>query len=109
MVLNARLLINLCIYTYIVTVAFRMILSTKLFNCSSFLIAYQNGTPHLGQQYNKYKVILLSIGIIVIKSKGTRVVTYTCRYSCGHLIPIIQLCQDELGIKGPLEYLQVYR
>jgi len=27
------------------------------------------------------------------------VITYTCRYSSGHLIPIIQSCQDELGIK----------
>ena len=44
-------------------------------------------------------VILQSIGIIVIKSKETRVIAYTCRYSKGHLIPIIQLCQDELGIK----------
>ena len=26
-------------------------------------------------------------------------VTYTCRYSSGHLIPIIQLCQDKLGIE----------
>jgi len=34
---------------------------------------------------------------------------YTCRYSSGHLIPMIQSCQDELGIKCPLEYLQVYR
>ena len=59
---------------------------------------------------NKYKeklVILRLIGIIVIKSKETRVITYTCRYSSGHLIPIIQLCQDKLGIKCPLEYLQV--
>ena len=62
------------------------------------------------KQPNKYKeklVILQLIGIIVIKSKETRVITYTCRYSSGHLIPIIQLCQDELGIKCPLEYLQV--
>ena len=27
--------------------------------------------------------------------------------SGGHLIPIIQSCQDKLGIKCPLEYLQV--
>jgi len=52
-------------------------------------------------------VILLVIGIIVIKSKETRVITYTCRYSSGHLIPIIQSRQDELGIKCPPEYLQV--
>ena len=40
--------------------------------------------------YNTYKeklVILQSTGIIVIKSKETRVVAYTCRYSSGHLIP----------------------
>ena len=54
------------------------------------------------KQTNKYKeklVILQSIGIIVIKSKETRMITYTCRYSSGHLIPIIQSCQDELEIK----------
>ena len=34
-----------------------------------------------------------SIGIIVIKSKETKVVTYSCRYSSGHLIAIIQPCQ----------------
>ena len=54
-------------------------------------------------------VILQSIGIIVRKSKVTRVVTYTGRYSNGHLIPIIQSCQDEIiEIKYPLEYLPVY-
>ena len=31
--------------------------------------------------------ILQSIGIILIKSKETRVVADTCRYSSGHLIP----------------------
>jgi len=42
------------------------------------------------KQTNKYKeklVILQSIGIIVIKSKETRVITYICRYSSGNLIP----------------------
>jgi len=61
----------------------------------------------LSKKANKYKekeVILQSIGIIVIKSKETRVITYTCRYSIGYLI---QSCQDELGIKCPVEYLQV--
>jgi len=33
--------------------------------------------------------ILQAIGIIAIKSKETMVVTYTYRYSSGHLIPII--------------------
>jgi len=45
-------------------------------------------------------VILQSIGIIVIKTKEARVINYTCRYSSGHLIPM-------LGIKCPLEYLQM--
>ena len=41
------------------------------------------------KQTSKEKfVILQSIGIIVIKSKETRVVTYTCVYSSGHLILI---------------------
>ena len=51
---------------------------------------------------NKYKeklVILQLIGIIVIKSKEIRMITYTCRYSSGHLIPTIQSRQDELGIR----------
>jgi len=47
--------------------------------------------------FSKEKLIILqSIEIIVIKSKETRAVTYTCRYSRGHLIPIIQSFQDEL-------------
>ena len=38
----------------------------------------------------------------------TTVVAYTCRYSSGKLIPIFQsVVVAELGIKGPLEYLQV--
>jgi len=39
---------------------------------------------------HKYKekfVILQAIGIIYIKSKETRVVVYTCRYSSGPLNP----------------------
>jgi len=43
------------------------------------------------KQTNNYKeklVILQSIGIIVIKSKETRMITYTCRYSSGHLSTI---------------------
>jgi len=36
------------------------------------------------------------------------VVAYTCRYSSEQLIPIFQsVAVVELGIKGPLEYLQV--
>ena len=37
-----------------------------------------------------------------------RVVAYTCRYSSGQLIPVFQsVAVAKLGIKGPLEYLQV--
>jgi len=57
------------------------------------------------KQTNKYKeifVILQSIGIIVMKSKETRVITYTCRYVAfnpnNSVMP---------RIKCPLEYLQV--
>ena len=32
-----------------------------------------------------------------IKSKETKVIAYTCRFSGQHLIRIIQSCQDELG------------
>ena len=76
------------------------------------LIIYWSHTPRInyGNLFKASKrvlVILQSIGIMVIKSKETRVITYTCRYSSGHLIPIIQSCQDELEIKFPLEYLQV--
>ena len=49
--------------------------------------------------YYKYKeklVILQSIGIIAIKSKETRVVTYTCKYFSGHLISIIHSDMTEL-------------
>jgi len=53
------------------------------------------------------KQILWSIATMIIKGKKIRAVTYTYRYYTGHLIPIIQLCQDELGIKCPLKYLQV--
>ena len=41
-------------------------------------------------QTNKYKeklVNLESVGIIVMKHKETRVITYTCRYSSGHFNP----------------------
>jgi len=50
------------------------------------------------KQTNKYKekfVILQSIGIIGIKSKETRVIIYTCRYSSGHLIPRISAGVDD--------------
>ena len=46
-------------------------------------------TTIYGSKLYKYKeklVILHSIGIIVIKRKETRVVTYTCRYSSGYLV-----------------------
>jgi len=37
-------------------------------------------------KYKEKLIILQSIGIIEIKSKETRVVAYTCRYSSGPLI-----------------------
>ena len=47
----------------------------------------------LSKQTNKYKEkILWPILTVVIKSKETRVVTYTYRYSSGYLFPIIQSC-----------------
>ena len=52
-------------------------------------------------------VILQLIGIIVIKSKETGVVTYTYKYSNGHLIPNSSWHDWIIGIKCPLEYLQV--
>ena len=81
---------------------------------SSSYPLYYNNWVHVKEQYalvikkqtKKYKekfVILQWIGIVVIKSKEIRVAIYTCIYSVGHLIPIIQSCQYELGIKYPLE------
>ena len=53
---------------------------------------------------NKYKekfVILQSIGIIVMKSKETRVITYICRYSSGYLILIlVQILTDCLVVEN---------
>ena len=46
-------------------------------------------------------VILQSIGIIIIKVRKDGLVTYTCRCSSGY--PYVQSCQDELGIKFPLQ------
>ena len=43
-----------------------------------------------GLDIDKYKqklIIVQSIGIIVIKSKETRMITYTLRYSSTHLTP----------------------
>ena len=49
---------------------------------------------------NRYKEKLVTFTVSrdhSNKSRETRVVTYTCRYFSGHLIPIIQSCQDELA------------
>ena len=56
------------------------------------LVKFANFANFFTAKFNWYKymgkwVILQSIRIIVIKSKETRVVTYTCRYSSGYLIP----------------------
>ena len=50
------------------------------------------------QLTNKYKkkLIILHFAGIIAKNKETRVVTYTCRYSSGNLIPIIRSCQDRI-------------
>ena len=52
---------------------------------------------------SKPSILFLKIALLVILPTA---ITYTCKYSSWHLIPIIQSCQDELGI-CPLEYLQV--
>ena len=39
------------------------------------------------------------IGNFTVNRDRIRVVTYIGKYSSGHLIPIIQSCQDELGIR----------
>ena len=50
-------------------------------------------------QTDKYKEKIISNFAVnrdcSSKIKDTRVVTYTCKYSSEHLIPIIQSCQDE--------------
>jgi len=52
-------------------------------------------SPNLHASYTyKYKeklVILQSIGIMVIKSKETRMIIYTCRYSSGHPADMTEL------------------
>jgi len=57
------------------------------------------------RKIRKKIVVLQAIGIIVRKQGWSP--TYTCRYSSGNLILIIQSSQDGSGIKCPLEYLQV--
>ena len=62
---------------------------------------------HCGYKNNKQlsiRIIIKSIGIIVIKNEETRVVIYTCRCSGG----MIQSSWTELGNKCPaLGYKQV--
>ena len=50
--------------------------------------SYDNANILVNLYKHKEKLVILqSIEIIVIKSKEkTRVITYTCRYSSGHLI-----------------------
>ena len=81
-------------YFYNVFLAVKRIHRATLAGCSKnkgFLhkIRHITDIPQINYLY-KYKeklVILQSIGIIVIKSKETKVITYTCRYSSGNLIP----------------------
>jgi len=44
---------------------------------------------HLDYKYKEKFVILKAIGIMQIKSKETRVVVYTCRYSSASDIPLL--------------------
>jgi len=59
-----------------------------LINCQEVIIVIS--FKKLAIKCKEKLVILQAIGIIVMKSKETRVVAYTCRYSSGHLIPVIQ-------------------
>ena len=56
------------------------------------------------RDYKKKLVILQAIGIIVIKSKEIRVVTYICRYSSGHLVQLVHIVSKE-WFNQPLELL----
>ena len=69
----------------------------KNYNLSFEVICTKSKQTSIREKF----IILQSIGIIFIKSKETKMVTYTCRYCSRHLIPIIQSCEDELGIKWP--------
>ena len=72
-----------------------MILKSSPATCCKGVDAYIKKTG--GPSYNKYKekfIILQSIGIIEIKSKETRVVAYTHRYSSGPLISNSAIAKD---------------
>ena len=59
-------------------------------NCSNFLaVTFGFTTLSMSQAHFTPEnfVILQSIGIIAIKSRETRVVIYTCRYSSGQFNP----------------------
>ena len=72
------------------------------------LLKYLKECEYYSYMYKENLVILQSIGIIVIKSKETRVVTYTCKYFSGHLIPNSSWHDWIIGIKCLLKYLQVH-
>ena len=61
------------------------------FSINNLLGAPINNYGALSQkkQTNKHKKRLVILGIFLIKSKEARVITYTYRYSSGHLIPTI--------------------
>ena len=104
----------LIILTIIVVLIFTISINPRSSSCSGkglkrtlcFFSTQQQTKCH---KYKENLVIFQSIGIIVIKSRETRVVTYTCRYSSGHLILNSSWHDWIIGIKCPLEYLQVYR
>ena len=71
------------------------------------LIEAETLSFNIAHKYKEKLLILQSIGIVVIKSKETRVIIYTCRYSNGSLIPNSSWHNWIIGIKCPLEYLLV--
>ena len=65
--------------------------ASQIFSLILAVFKYSNGICSIIYIYiYKYKeklVILQLIEIIVLKSKETKVITYTCRYSSENLIP----------------------
>jgi len=56
-------------------------------------MANQNFAKTAGFRSAGHKLVILqSIGIVVTKSKGTKVITYTCRYNSEHFIRNIRKC-----------------
>ena len=54
---------------------------------NQLIIGHFNVYTIAAKLYKEKIVILHSIGIIVIKSRETRAIIHTCRYSSGHFNP----------------------